>query len=82
MNWTKTPTVKQVTLYQAADGSTHDTKAEALRANARLELQYMLSELLTIDDAIETLLANPHDVQRALEALCKELPLPAHMDDD
>lgn len=74
--------MKQITMYEAIDGTLHKTKADALKIEARKELEEMLLMESKVSEAIEVLLANPHDAIHALKALADETDLPEHMNDD
>ena len=74
--------MKQITMYEAIDGTLHKTKRDALMIEARKRLEEMLLMELEVTEAIEVMLANPHETIRALRALADETCLPEFMNDD
>lgn len=74
--------MKQITMYEAIDGTLHKTKREALMVEARKRLEEMLLTEIEVTEAIEVMLANPHEVRDALYALAVETAKPSHLNDD
>lgn len=74
--------MKQITMYEAIDGTLHKTKREALMIEARKRLEEMLLMEQNVTEAIEVMLANPHEAMDALHPLAVETPKPAWLDDD
>jgi hypothetical protein len=74
--------MKQITMYEAIDGTLHRSKRDALMIEARKRLEEMLLMEIEVTEAIEVLLANPHEVRDALYALAVETAKPSHFDDD
>ena len=74
--------MKQITMYEAIDGTLHRSKRDALMIEARKRLEEMLLMESKVTEAIEVMLANPHEARDALYSLAVETPKPAWLDDD